>query len=258
MIPEARRDRIVEYIKDKRTVTIPELSNHFGISEITVRRDFDKLAKQGLIRKVYGGATIVDTDKFEPVLAQRIQENINEKKRIAKEALTRISDGDIILIESGTTCLELVKILSIKKKIKVVTAAPHILNALIDLKRNNEFDGEILCSGGIWQEDPDDFFAGPQSSRFFEGIKIDTAFFGIFSIDYKDGWMTPNIFEVELTKTIVNSSRKVIGLTHHSKFNRTDFSKIGDIDLFDEIITDDSIDQDVIDLYRKKVNISVV
>jgi DeoR/GlpR family transcriptional regulator of sugar metabolism len=258
MIPEARRDKIVEYIKNKRTVTIPELSSQFNISEITVRRDFDKLVKQGIIKKVYGGATIIDSDKFEPILAQRIQEYINEKKRIAKEALTRISDGDIILIESGTTCLELVKILPVKKKIKVITAAPHILNALIDLSRNDEFDGEIICCGGIWQEDPDDFFAGPQSSRFFEGLKIDISFFGIFSIDFNDGWMTPNMFEVELTKTITDASKKVIGLTDHSKFNRSGFSKIGDIDLFDEIITDNRIDQEITKKYSKRTKITLV
>ncbi|MBN2073099.1 MAG: DeoR/GlpR transcriptional regulator [Actinobacteria bacterium] len=257
MIPEARRNRIIDYIKNKRTVTIPEVSREFDISEITVRRDFDRLVKKGLINKVYGGATIIDRDSFEPVLAQRMQENTADKRRIAREALNRISDGDIILVEAGTTCLELVKILSLKKKLKVISAAPHILNALIDLNRNGRFDGEIMSCGGIWQKDPDDFFAGPQALRFFEGIKIDISFFGIFSIDLKDGWMTPNIFEVELTKVIIGASRKVIGITHHSKFNRTGFTKIGSIDLFDEIITDSGIEEKDLKDYGEKVKITV-
>ena len=150
------------------------------------------------------------------------------------------------------------KLLPQRKKIKVITAAPHILNAVIDLKRNNKFDGKIICCGGIWQEDPDDFFAGPQSSRFFEGLKIDIAFFGIFSIDFKDGWTTPNMFEVELTKTIINASNRVIGLTDHSKFNRSGFSKIGEIDLFDEIITDDGIDQKDLTRYGQRVKITAI
>lgn len=258
MIPEARRNRIIDYIKNKRTVTIPEVSEEFSISEITVRRDFERLAKRGIINKVYGGATIIDTDSFEPILAQRMQENTADKKRIAREALSRISDGNIILVEAGTTCLELVKMLPLKKKLKIITAAPHILNALIDLSRNNRFDGEILSCGGIWQKDPDDFFAGPQALRFFEGIKIDISFFGIFSIDIKDGWMTPNMFEVELTKVIIGASKKVIGIAHHSKFNRTGFTRIGSIELFDEIITDSGIQEKELKDYGEKVKITVV
>lgn len=258
MIPEARRDKIAEYIKRNKTVTIAQVSRQFNISEITIRRDLSKLENQGVIRKVYGGATTVNADNVEPFLAQRIQENTKEKKRIAAEALSRISDGDIVLIEAGTTCLELVKVLSSRKKLKVITAAPHILNALIDLKRTNQFDGDLLCCGGIWQEDPDDFFAGPQSSRFFEGLKIDIAFFGIFSIDYRDGWMTSNMFEVELTRTIIRASRRVVGLADHSKFNRTGFSKVGDIDEFDEIITDSGLDDRVLSTYAQKVKIVAV
>ncbi len=258
MIPEERRLNIVNYMKEKKTATIGEISKNFNISEITVRRDFGKLSKQGVIKKVYGGASIVETIRGEPLLLQRMSENLHEKRRIAEEASKRISDGNIILIEAGSTCLELIKKIKDKKNIKVITAAPHIINALIDLKRNSEFNGEILCCGGIWQGGSDDFFVGPYAEKFFDEIKIDISFFGIFAIDLIDGWTTPNVFEAEMTKKVIKSSKQIIGITDHTKFNRTCFTKIGNIELLNEIITDSGISKEDLSSYGTRVKITVV
>ena len=257
MIPEERRNRVVDYIKLKKTATISEISNKFDISEITVRRDFDKLSRQGIIKKVYGGAAVINTFLIEPIFLQRIHENREEKKRIAAEAVKRISDGDIILIESGSTCLELVKFLPQRKSIKVITTGPHILNALCDLRRAGKFDGEIICCGGIWRKEPD-IFVGPQAMDFFNSIKINTAFFGVVAINLKDGWMASNIFEAELTKKIICSAEKIIGITVHPKFEKMSFTKIGPLTLFNEIITDNDLEPEILERYRKaKINITV-
>lgn len=87
MIPEARRNHILDYIRNKKTVTIKEISNKFEISEITVRRDFDILTKQKSLKKVYGGATISNSDISEPILAQRLRENLEEKKELQMKQL---------------------------------------------------------------------------------------------------------------------------------------------------------------------------
>jgi len=257
MIPEERRNKIVDYIKLKKTATISEISNKFDISEITVRRDLDKLSKQGIIKKVYGGAAVSDSFSREPILFRRMHEYIDEKKRIADEAIKRISDGDTILIESGSTCLTLVNNLPQRSNINVITAAPHIVNALSNLRRDSKFNGEVLCCGGIWRGDPDDIFVGPQAINFFDSIKIRIAFFGIVAINLIDGWMAPSVFEAELTKKIISSSEKVIGVTHHSKFNRISFTKIDPVGLFDEIITDSGLGKEDLKKYQKVVKITL-
>lgn len=258
MIPEERRNKIVEYIRSKETATIPEVVKKFKIAEITVRRDFDILSKKGVIKKIYGGASIKSNVFREPFFLKRINDNREEKKRIAAEAVKKISNGDTILIESGSTCLELVKILEQKKNIKVITAAPHIVNMLCDLKRENRFNGEILCCGGIWKGEPDDLFIGPQAINFFDSIRINTAFFGIVALNLKDGWMAPSSFEAELTKKIVTSSMKVIGICDHTKFNRISFTKVGPISLFNEIITDKGIDKQDLKKYSANIRITIV
>jgi DeoR/GlpR family transcriptional regulator of sugar metabolism len=247
MIPQARRNKILEYVRQKKTATISEIAEKFNFSEVTIRRDLSSLAKENQIKKVYGGCMAVDDVVREPVFLQRIHENIIEKNRIAQEAQKRISDGDIVLLESGSTCLELAKNLSGKKGLKIITTCPHILNTLCDMKRSGKIDGDIMCSGGIWREEPD-IFIGPQAINFFNGLKINIAFFSPVAMNLEDGWMGANSFEVELLRKIVSVSEKVIGIMISSKLEKISLAGIGPASLFDEIITDSSLPEDI---YKK-------
>ncbi len=257
-IPEIRRSKIVDYLSTRKKVTLNEISKEFNISHITARRDFNILSEEGFIRKIYGGIELRNNISVEPELFTRMNKNVEEKERIAKEASKRINDGDTILIESGTTCLELLKNLKDKKRLNVITAAPHILNSLCNLKRNGTFEGELYCCGGIWRGDPDDIFVGPQAESFFNHIKITIAFFGIFSISLKDGWTVSSYYESELTKKIIEASDKVIGIAHNSKFEKSSLIKIGKIDLFDEIITNTGLNESLLSQYQLKTKIVIV
>ena len=258
MIPEERRREIINFVRERVTTTISDISQTFKISEITVRRDLDRLSKEGFIRKVYGGVTIPNTLATEPIFLARINENIEEKRKIASEAIKRIEDGQTVLIESGTTCLELVKLLPQKKNLRVISTGPPLINALCSLKRQKLFDGEIICSGGIWREEPD-IFIGPHAVEFFRHIRINVAFLGVVALNLEDGIMVSSQFEAELSKKIIACSKRVIALTDHTKFEKISFTKIGNLTLFDEIITDDGIDPKLLEKYRKaRVNITVV
>ena len=259
MIPEERRQKISDYIKAEKTVSINQISKKFNISEITVRRDLDKLAKQRVINKVYGGATVGILYLKESSLFKRMQENVEIKKRIASEAFKRISENSTtIAMVAGSTTLELVKLLEQRGNINVVTVSPHILNALCDLKINNKFTGEIICAGGIWRSDPDDLFVGPHAISFFDDVRIEIAFLGLLAIDLEEGLMCNSTFEAELIRKIMSSSERVIGIGDHTKFNRTAFAKIGPIDLLDEIITDSKLDERIFTAFNKKVKITLV
>jgi len=259
MIPEERRQKISDYIKAEKTVSINQISKKFNISEITVRRDLDKLSKQGAINKVYGGATLGILYPKESSLFKRMQENVEVKKRIASEAFKRISEkSTTIAMIAGSTTLELVKLLEQRGNINVVTVSPHILNALCDLKRQNKFNGEIMCTGGIWRNDPDDLFVGTHAINFFDNVRIEVSFLGLLAIDLKGGFMCNSTFEAELIRKIVSSSETVIGIGDHTKFGRTAFAQIGPIDLLDEIITDSKLDERIFTAFNKKVKVTLV
>lgn len=259
MIPEERRQKISDFIKTEKTVSINQISEKFNISEITVRRDLDKLSKQGAINKVYGGATTGIFYPKESSLFNRLKENVEIKKRIASEAFKRIPEkSTTIAMIAGSTTLELVELLEQRGNINVVTVSPHILNALCDLKRQNKFNGEIMCAGGIWRNDPDDLFVGTHAINFFDNVRIEISFLGLLAIDLEDGLMCNSTFEVELLRKIVSSSEKVIGICDHSKFGRTAFAQIGPIDLLDEIITDKELDEKIFTAFSKKIKVTMV
>lgn len=259
MIPEERRQRISDYIKTEKTVSLNQISKKFSVSEITIRRDLDKLSKQGAINKVYGGATVVTLYPKESSLIKRMKENIEIKKKIASEAFKRISEkSTTIAMIAGSTTLELVGLLEQRGNINVITVSPHILNALCDLKRQNKFNGEIMCTGGIWRNDPDDLFVGTHAINFFDNVRIEISFLGLLAIDLEDGLMCNSTFEAELLRKIISSSEKVIGIGDHSKFGRTAFAQIGPIDLLDEIITDKELDEKIFTAFSKKVKVTLV
>jgi DeoR/GlpR family transcriptional regulator of sugar metabolism len=256
MLPEKRRLKILEYIKVHRTASIDEIAHQFDISKITARRDFENLSQKGVIKKVYGGIASFDTFTPEPVFLKRIYENKEDKIRIAGEAVKRIMENDIIFIESGSTCLELTKLLPNVKVKQVVTTGLHILNILADLKRSHQIDTEIICSGGILREEPD-IFVGPQALRLLDDIKVDVAFCGIYAVSIEDGWMASSIFEAEILKKVIKSSKKLIGITVNSNFEKLSFAKIAPITVFDEIITNKDLDNEILLRYRNKVKVTV-
>ena len=257
IIPEQRRNQILDYLKSKKTTTIQEICSNFNLSKITIRRDFNILEKKQLIRKVYGGAAIIESNNEEPFLQNRINIHSEQKKVIAREALKRVSSNETILLESGTTCIELANLLYTKKNLNIITAAPHIVNYLTNLKREGLFTGEVFCCGGVWRGDPDDLFIGPHAMSFFDNVIIDISFFGIISLSLTEGWMAPSIYEVELTNKIISCSKKVIGIADSSKFNKTSFAKIGPLSLFDEIITDNQISEEDFIKYNELVKITI-
>jgi DeoR family transcriptional regulator, fructose operon transcriptional repressor len=258
LIPIERRQQIIDHIAPKKVATISEISKVFNISEMTIRRDLLIMTEEGLLEKVYGGVIVSKRNK-EPLVNQRISENILAKQKIAGEAIKRISDNDIVFIESGTTCLELVKLLNSKKNLTIITAAPHILFELSNQKNNNGFNGEVMCCGGYLRGDPDDLFIGERAIEFFNNLRINVAFFGILGINIADGFMVSNTFEAALLKKVMSVSNKSIGLADSSKFNKFSFIKVGPVEIFDEIITDTTfLDQDTINDFKNIIELSLV
>jgi DeoR/GlpR family transcriptional regulator of sugar metabolism len=251
MYPEDRRNQILNFIRNRDFTDVQEISKKFSVSDITARRDLIILAKSGLINRVYGGAKSSVQTVNEPVFNEHIKEYRQQKQSIAREAIKHIKDGDTVFLDSGSTVLELAKMMVSKKNLKVITWGLHILNAMSDLSRKGDFDGEILCCGGTWRKNPD-LFLGPQSLRFFDDIIINKAFLGIIAVNLEFGWMGISLTEVEAVKKIMSVSEYTIGLMISSNFGKTAIAKIGALDSMPCIITDNGADPETLNLYRTK------
>ena len=108
-IPAKRIIEVKNLIKKEKVVTVEKLSEVFNISPITARRDLERLDSEGFLTKVHGGAIYREAIEPEPVFSEQVKLQREEKSEIAAEASKRINDGDIVVLESGSTCLAMVK-----------------------------------------------------------------------------------------------------------------------------------------------------
>ena len=245
-----RRMRILEIVNQRRSISVEDLAKLFPVSTITIRRDLDRLAEEKLLKRVHGGAMALSNIVTAP-RASELFANITEtQQRIGREASLRITDGDFIIIESGSTCIALVEHLYDKKRLKVVTVSPRIVMMLAEMSEEYGNDFELISSGGLLNINKN-FFFGPHARTLFENIKVDIAFVSVTAISSEAGITADSAYEAEISKTILEKCARLrVGLIYASKFEKTSFVKVAAADIFDEIITDSSLDQGVVDLYR--------
>jgi DeoR/GlpR family transcriptional regulator of sugar metabolism len=140
---DIRRSKIAEFVKEKGSASISELATMFGMSEITIHRDLEYLNKQGVLRRLRGGA-VANPTMEEVHYPYRIQSCVEEKNQIAEAIPDLISEGDTILIDGSTTCIEVARKIKNISNITVFTNSPLILNELI-----NTPNIILYCIGGF-------------------------------------------------------------------------------------------------------------
>jgi len=236
-----RRQKILDIVNQRRSISVEELSEHFPVSSITIRRDLDKLARDNLLQRVHGGAMALSNIVIAPKSSE-LSENITEEQmRIGKEASRRITEGDFIIIESGSTCLALVQHLTELKKLKIVTASPRIIMQLAEISEKYDNDFEIISCGGILNVHKN-FLLGPHAHSLFDSVHVDFAFVSVTAIDLETGITADNAYEADISRMILEKcSENRIGLIYASKFGKTSFVKVTSANVFDEIITDKSL-----------------
>jgi len=257
-IPERRRIEIRKLIEKENIVSVERLSELFGISPITVRRDLEKLQNEGYLKKVHGGA-IAEQSFFEhePIYSDHIKLFRAEKERIGKEASNRINDNDVVIIESGTTCLQVIHNLEDKKNLKIATAGIETANELWKLATIRK-DFEISVCGGIIRPQSNTY-VGPHAISFFNNINADIAFIGAVAISLDKGMATATQFDAEITKSIIQCSKKIILLSDSSKFGKYSYINVTPLEILDEIITDSNLNEDIRkDIEKLNVKLTIV
>jgi DeoR/GlpR family transcriptional regulator of sugar metabolism len=255
-MPEKRKLEIKTFIEREKMVSVNRLSQIFGISYLTVRRDLEKLEEEGFVKKVHGGAMLVKNLEPEPVFQKQRELNKEQKNRIAAEASKRIKDGSFITLESGSTVMEIIKYLEDKRDIKVCTSGMPVLIELWELAKRKR-DIEVISSGGMLRAEVSTF-VGPYAVNFFKGINVDIAFVGAMAMSLEKGISTATLFDAEIFKAAVASANKSILLCDSSKFETQSYFNVAPITLVDEIITDSDIDREILKKIKKAgLNITI-
>ena len=232
-----RRDAIKSMLLEKGSITINEVIDAFGISVETARRDFDALADEGFLDKVYGGATLKKRTSASPSRELMSRNFSDGKARMARRAVHFIHQGDTIFMDNSDTVYHMCSGI-MEMDITVLTNSLQVMNALA-----KSTTVKLIGVGGRYQADKDAFF-GPMASGFLRQFQVDRAFLSCRSLDLEHGIGAADEILADLKKTAIHSTQQVCLLADHSKFSRVSFANAGSLADINVLFTDELLSDD--------------
>ncbi len=232
MLAIERRNRILAKLTMEGKVLVSDLSREFGVTEETIRRDLEKLEKEGLAKKTYGGAVKTEDMKADLPFYVRKQTNVEAKRYIASIISGMINDGDYLMLDSSTTALFVIKHILHKKKITLITNSIEIL-----LELSNKSGWTVISTGGTLKEGGLSLL-GYQAERMISGFHVDMAICSSKGIDIQNGITDSNELDAEIKKAFFNAAKKRVLAIDSTKFDKSSFVKVCDISDVDMIVTD--------------------
>ncbi len=232
MLAIERRNAILSKLFTDGKVIVSELSLEFDVTEETIRRDLEKLDNEGLAKKTYGGAVVVQNFNTDLPYNVRKRSNVEAKQIIAEKISHLISDGNCIMLDASSTALSLVNYIKNLKNITIITNSVEILIDLAD-----KDDWNILSTGGTLKKGSLSL-VGPSAEKMIRGFHVDLAVCSSKGIDLNMGITDSNEKDSEIKRAIFASAERKILAVDSTKFDKISFVKVGDISDVDVIATD--------------------
>jgi DeoR/GlpR family transcriptional regulator of sugar metabolism len=260
MLAAARLERISALLREKRTVTISELSATLTASEATVRRDLTKLEQRGLLRRTYGGAVSLYFSSLDVPFSVREQHQVAEKQAIALAAAELVSDGETIVVDAGTTTAQLARALKNRRNLTVITNSGRVMNELSDSDGVTVIvtGGELLAVGELPQQG-DLIMTGPVTEATLRRFRPSKAFLGTVGIAVSEGMTNTNFAQAQIKQLMIEIADEVILLADCSKFGHVSYSIVAPVDVLDKVVTDSCIKpEERIALEERGIDVIVV
>jgi DeoR family transcriptional regulator of aga operon len=248
LLGEERKRKIVQLVQSEGRVFVAELVKRFGLSEVTVRGDLEALAATGVLVRVHGGAIVPEDSSHDHPI--RFKETLHhaEKVRIGRAAVGLIHPGQIIILDSGTTTIEIAR----QIKGQAIKPLAVITNALpIALEICGMPESTVIMLGGILRA-MSYSMVGPQAERELSELNADHAFLGVAGVDLEMGLSTPDILEAQLNAVMIRVAREATIVTDSSKFHQRSLSVISKMDRIHRVITDNQVDQTIVASLRNR------
>ncbi len=230
MLVEERRQRVLDFVSRKGFAALTDLAHEIQVSESTIRRDLDYWHNQGMLRRTHGGAIYLGDGSPLPSLEERTATQLEEKRAIARAAAARIQDGDAILLDGGTTTLELARLL-VGRPLQVVTNSLPIA-ALLASSRETDL---IFLGGYVYPKTG--VALGPLTVRAMEDLHVHQAVMGVAGITAK-GLFNGNLLLVETERQMLRCGDEVVVLADHTKIGRQALAFLCELSAVDTLIVD--------------------
>jgi len=232
-----RRALILRLLEKQPEVVVTELARSLNTSEVTIRKDLTTLQDRGLILRTRGGAIRKPTENLseDTAIGQKRMFNFREKERIGEAAARLIKDGDYIMLDSGTTTMEIAKNLDRFTNLTILTNAMNIAEELMKYERFT-----VITLGGHVRINSHST-VGPLAIAALRNFSDYKLFLGVDSFSLEDGISTPNLEEALLNQQMISQAGKTYAVFDSSKFNKRSYVRIASLNEIDAVITDRGI-----------------
>ncbi|MBN1416644.1 MAG: DeoR/GlpR transcriptional regulator [Bacteroidales bacterium] len=251
MLPNQRREKILEMIKEDGHAKVLQLSKIFKVTEVTIRQDLEKLEADGFVEREHGGAHLKNVGIHAKNILLQNQENLAEKAVIAQKAIEFVNNGDTIILDSGSTTTEIAKLISGFKNLTVIT---NSLNIALILGADPEVN--LVVTGGEFKA-PTLSLTGQKAADFFDNLHVDKLFLATAGITLKSGLTYPSISDICVKRAMIESANAVYLVADSTKIGKSSFASLGALSLIDYLITDSKINEEDA-LMLKKHDIKLV
>lgn len=241
MFREERLRELVDLLAENGQIRVPDAASYFDVSESTIRLDLKELEGRGLILRTHGGALLQGppegrpTFEMQKAFPERLEENIAQKRAIGRATAALIEDGEIIMIDGGSTTRQVCRNLNECRSLIMVT---NVANTYPDLIANENI--RVVLTGGELEHESMTLLGEPTQLTLAK-YRASKAILGIDAVSVEFGLTTLDAQAAALKKCMIEHSDKLILVADSSKINKVSLMPVGPIDLVDVLVTDDGI-----------------
>ncbi len=230
MLVEERRQKVLDLVSERGFIPLVELAKTLNTSESTIRRDLDYWDQMGMIRRTHGGAAYRETQPTMPALEERLSAQLEEKKLIGKSAVARVQDGDAILLDGGTTTLEVARLL-VGRPLQIVTNSLPIAH-LFASSRETDL---VMLGGYVYPRTG--VALGPLTVRMLEEIHVHQTILSVGGLTEK-GLFNSNLLLTETERAMMRCADEVVVVADHTKMGKQAIAFLCDLSAIDTLIVD--------------------
>jgi DeoR family fructose operon transcriptional repressor len=228
MTAKPRREEILKLLERTAILSVGELADRFAVSVVTIRKDLDDLASEGLLQRTFGGAVFSNQSLFNNFFRKSARQHGPQKHAIASAALEYIQDGDTIILDGGTTTLALAQLL--KEQLKSTFIITPSVPAALELSSAGY---EILLLGGM-VKNKSFTLLGSETLTILGRYRANKAFLGSSGFTAKRGHCAPNLADAQIKEAIIRASEQTYVLVDSSKYGHnclSSFTRLSDVSL---------------------------
>lgn len=235
MMVEERRNRLLEYVRQRRFASLPELVEALHVSESTIRRDLDQLEEHDSVKRIHGGVLYAGSSPKLPHFESRVPARWEQKRAIAQAAIEMIEDGDTVLLDGGSTTFEVARLL-VGRRLHLVTTSLPVANLFASDAESDlvVIGGNICPRSGVAQ--------GPIAEDMISRLRVGKTVLSVAGIT-EEGFFNNNLLLVETERAMMKAADQVIVVADSSKFGRQSLAHLCELGAPDRLIVDHEVSE---------------